>query len=168
MPAVLAGCGTSRPAAPHVYLSITRPSDGTLVRARGATIAGRVRPADAEVTVAGRRVAAIGGEFSTRVELTAGANVIDVTAAAPGSVAALTAIRVSRQVVVQVPDVVGTSPDDARTRLAAAGLIADVTNEDGVLDSLLPVSTAVCGTNPAAGQDVDRGATIKVVVAKLC
>ena len=127
-----------------------------------------MRPAAAAITVAGRQVAAIGGRFTTRVDLDAGTNVIDVTASAPGTVAALTAVRISRQVVVRVPDIVGNSPDDARAQLAAIGLLADVLNEDGVLDSLLPVSTAVCATDPSAGARADRGATVKVYVAKLC
>jgi hypothetical protein len=164
----LAGCGARHTLTRHVQLVVTAPADGALVLARSVRLSGRVRPGGATVTVAGRQVAAIAGRFATRVDLDAGANVIDVTASAPGTVAALTAVRVSRQVVVRVPDVVGNSPDDARTQLAAIGLLADVINEDGVLDSLLPVSTAVCGTDPGAGASADRGATVKVYVAKLC
>lgn len=165
----LAGCGGSAdddPARP-VFLKMTGPDDGAVIRADDVELTGRVTPG-ALVTVAGEPVAVRGGGFSARVALDAGGNVIDVMASRQGMRPSMTAVRVVRRLVVRVPDVVGDSPGDARERLAAAGLQVNVQEGGGLIDELLPVDRVVCDVEPDPGGTVDSGATVTLIVAKVC
>jgi Glucodextranase, domain B/PASTA domain len=166
---LLAACGGSGDDAAKrpVLLRLTGPGDGKIVRAEGVDVAGSVTPG-AVVTVRGERVAVTGGAFTARVPLDAGGNVIDVMASADGMAPAMTAVRVVRQLTVRVPDLAGDSPDNAKERLAAAGLRVDVHEAGGLIDELLPVDRVVCGSEPDAGSTVDSGSTVSISVAKVC
>jgi hypothetical protein len=166
----VAACGGSSSTAtkPPVRLSVDAPGDGTVVHASSVDISGRVSPAGASVTVLGRPATVAGGGFTATVPLGAGANVIDVMASAPAARPALTALRVMRQLQVRIPDVTGASPGEARSRLAQAGLRADVHASGGLLDDLLPTDPSVCDVRPAPGTRVDRGSTVRVRTAKVC
>jgi len=63
---------------------------------------------------------------------------------------------------VSVPDVVGDKEDGARSTLSDAGLKADVTEE--VSEDKDPGT--VLRQDPGSGQQVDKGSTVKLVVAK--
>jgi beta-lactam-binding protein with PASTA domain len=103
------------------------------------------------------------------VALAAGVNVIDVLASDGDARPALTAVRVKRIITVSVPDVRGLSPDDARKQLTAAGLKVDTQQTGGGLfDQLLGNSPRVCDTSPAAGDEVDAGATVTVTASRRC
>jgi beta-lactam-binding protein with PASTA domain len=91
-----------------------------------------------------------------------------VIATAPDRSPSLTAIRITRQALIEVPDVTGDSPEDARRQLVAAGLAVTIKDFVGPLEGLLPVDTTVCSTDPEAGSKVTRGTTVQVSVAKLC
>ena len=60
-------------------------------------------PGDAAVRVAGAEAEVDGGQFFAEVKLQPGGNVIDVTATAPGRRAATDAVRVLRDMRVEVP-----------------------------------------------------------------
>ena len=166
---LLAACGGSGDDAAKrpVLLRMTGPGDGRIVHAEGVEVSGTVTP-KAVVTVRGERVAVTAGAFSTRVPLDAGGNVIDVMASADGMAPAMTAVRVVRQLTVRVPDVAGDSPGNAKERLASAGLHVNVQEAGGLIDELLPVDRAVCGSEPDAGSTVDSGSTVTISVAKVC
>ncbi|MDX6648884.1 MAG: hypothetical protein QOJ97_835 [Solirubrobacteraceae bacterium] len=153
---------------PPVRLTLTGPGDGAVVRGEHVQLTGRVVPAAAGVSVGGEPVTVQGGRFSTAVALDAGGNVIDVMATAPQRSPALTAVRVIRQLTIRVPDVRGTSLDGAVARLSAAGLRPRLRDVGDLIDKLLPTAREVCGTEPGSGVTVDRGATVDVLVAKLC
>jgi len=80
----------------------------------------------------------------------------------------MTALRVTRRVPVEVPDVAGLSPEDATKALEGRGLRADVKRSGGLLDDLLPGSLGVCRTDPDAGERVRAGTAVSVEVAKSC
>jgi beta-lactam-binding protein with PASTA domain len=168
--ALAGGCGGDRPPPPPppVRLAITSPRDQEVVRRPQVELRGTVRPADAAVTVDGRRAAVVDGEFRATVALRPGTNVIDVLASAGRARPALTAIRVRRRVSVRVPDLVGLAVDDARARLTDLGLKADVSEQGGLFDRLLPGDPNVCSTDPGPGDEVDPGTTVRVVVARRC
>ena len=63
---------------------------------------------------------------------------------------------------VSVPDLVGDREDDARSTLDDAGLKADVTEEES--EDRDPGT--VLRQDPGSGQQVDKGSTVKLVVAK--
>ena len=109
----LNACGeTPRPATePRVKLKLTVPGDGRSTRATQVAVLGTVTPADAEVRVGGEVAEVSGGEFTADVELQPGANVIDVTAASPGRRPAADALRVVRDMRVEVPRLVGQERD---------------------------------------------------------
>ena len=166
-----AGCGDDEPAPPPkaaVALTIDAPGDLELVRAESVEIRGRVTPASSTVLVRGEKIRVSGGAFATSVGLDAGTNVIDVLASAPDTRPAMTALRVRKQVIVRVPDLVGSRPDDAAERLAGLGLESEEREGGGVFDSLLPGPPRVCDTDPAAGDQVDVGATVQLVTAREC
>jgi hypothetical protein len=166
--ALLAGCGSddNGPQRP-VYLKMTGPDDGTVLRSDDVELTGRVTPG-ALVTVEGEPVTERGGGFTARVPLDAGGNVIDVIASVRGMRPSMTALRVVRKLTVRIPDVIGDSPGDARERLAAAGLSVEVHEGGGLIDELLPVDRIVCNVDPDAGSTVDSGATVTLTVAKVC
>ena len=170
LPFLLAACGGSgddaaeRPVSHHM----TGPGDGKVVRGARVELTGRATPG-AIVLVSGERVSVTGnGVFSARVPLDAGGNVIDVMASADGMASSMTAVRIVRQLTVRVPDVAGDSPGNAKERLAAAGLHVNVQEAGGLIDELLPVDRAVCGSEPGAGSTVDSGSTVTISVSKVC
>jgi hypothetical protein len=164
------GGGGSPPArTPPVRLTVSAPADQGVVRDGSVDVSGTVRPAGATVTVRGQRAEVAGDSFHARVPLAAGVNVIDVLASDGDARPALTAVRVKRIVTVAVPDVRGLSPDDARKQLTDAGLKVDTQQAGGgFFDELLGQAPKVCDTSPAAGDEVDAGATVTVTAARRC
>lgn len=163
----LGACGERErtpPLAP-VELRLSAPADGLRVDERTVEVRGAVVPADARVRVDGVEADVRGGAFSATVTLRAGGNVIDVQAAASRHPAAMTAVRVTRLVGVEVPELAGYEAGDAVDALDALGLQADV--QSGFLDSILG-DGRVCGTSPEARTRVKAGTTITVIVGRTC
>jgi hypothetical protein len=168
-PLAIVGCGGgSTPKRPPVRLTLAAPSDGARLLQDTVHVSGTVWPAAASVSVAGRRVPVSGGSFDTDVQLLPGQNVVDVLAGAKDSAAAMTAVRVYREIMVEVPDLVGQKPSEASSALTAKGLKPDVQNGDSGFDFLLPGSRQVCATDPDAGSKVAPGSTVKLFTGKLC
>lgn len=171
--ALLGGCGGEdaeqppRPLEP-VRLLVTAPADTATVRGGNVDVRGRVSPAVSEVTVLGRPALVTAGRFSAVVPLEPGANVVDVIATAPRRAPALTALRVTRDVLVTVPQLVGVEEDELEAVLEPLGLRADVERGGGILDVLRPGTAAVCAQQPEAGTRVRRGRSVRVIVAKSC
>jgi len=172
--ATAAGCGgdggqqrVERASVP-VALAVTAPSDNAVVRTETVKIRGTVRPARAVVRVVGEEADVTGGVFSAEVALEPGANVIDVMATAPGRGPAMTAVRVTRELPVPVPDLGGLEVAEAQERVAEVGLALEVTEEGGLLDELLPGEPAVCEQDPSPGEEVRRGTTVDVEVRRSC
>jgi hypothetical protein len=165
-----AGCGSDRPerALGPVRLTVDGPPDGATVDRETVEVHGRVTPASARVYVGGDEAGVDGGAFSAVVRLDEGANVVDVQASAPRRAAAMTALRLIREVPVEVPDLKGQSQDDAVRRLEELGLRAKVERAGGLLDDILPGGRGVCRTQPAGGEHVRAGATVTVQVSKTC
>lgn len=169
-----ASCGGSDPEAraaralPPVRMTVTTPVDTATTRETHLTVRGSVKPPDAAVRVLGRSAEVVAGTFTADVDLDPGTNVIDVAATAPSYGPALTAVRVTREMPVKVPDLSGLSPDEARKRVAALGLELDQQDGGGLFDGLLPGDPGVCEQDPAAGDDAMRGTTVRVLVAKRC
>ena len=161
------GCGDDPDERP-VRLEITAPTDATVVDDDSVEVHGLVHPRRARVLVLGRRARVVRGEFRAVVPLREGSNLIDVGASARGATPAWDALRVTREVLVTVPDLTGATRDDAIDRLDALGLRAEVQEEGDLLDELLGGDWIVCLTEPPADTDVRRGARIGVVVARSC
>jgi hypothetical protein len=168
----LVGCGGNDPTAqkpkPPVQLRVSSPSDAALVLGTTVQVSGSVSPSTAQVQVQGRRAQVSGGRFSSQVALEPGPNVIDVAATARNHAAALTAFRVTREQRVTVPDLVGSGVDDAERKIERRGLSLERKRGGGFLDSLVPKGLGVCEQEPAAGSEVRRGTTVRVVVARAC
>jgi hypothetical protein len=170
----VASCGGSdagsraAKALPQVHVAVTSPVDTATTRADTVTVRGTVDPPGASVSVLGRPAEVVGSAFTAQVSLDPGANVIDLAATAPRRDPALTAIRVTREMLVDVPDLRGASPDEARAAVRGAGLRYEEHNGDGFLDGILPGSPGVCEQDPAPGKSVPRGTTVKVLVEKRC
>ena len=139
-----------------------------MVRDGSVEVRGRVRPSGARVLVSGRRASVSAGEFRATVALRSGPNVLDVAASAPAAKPAWAAVRVTRQVLVRVPDVVGESKADAVDRLEAIGLRTQVSEDRGLLDPLLPLKLHACETSPEAGVELRKGSLVHLVVSKGC
>src|SRR5262249_2551879 len=124
IPLAVAACGnTARPASgPRVTLSLNAPGDTKSVRADSVRVQGTVSPSGASVEVNGKSASVSGGSFSADVSLSPGDNVIDVTASAPGRRPDADAVRVTRDMRVEIPDLVGHAADDAASRLKGLGL----------------------------------------------
>src|SRR5215217_4938915 len=159
------GCGDA-PAERPVRLEITAPTDAAVVRDGRVEVRGLVRPRRARVLVLGRPARVVRGEFRLVVPLQVGSNLIDVGASARGAAPAWNALRVTREVVVRVPDVIGASRDDAVSQLEALGLRAEVDEEGDLLDELLGGDWFVCATRPPAGSGVPSGSEVRVTVAR--
>jgi Glucodextranase, domain B/PASTA domain len=170
IPLAAAACGaTPRPASdPRVTLQLSAPGDGRPVRAKSVEVRGTVSPSGASVQVNGESAQVSGGEFAADVALAPGANVIDVTASAPGRRADADALRVTRDVRVKVPELVGTARADALDRLDRLGLRPREQRGGGFLDDIVPAALQVCLTDPPAGELVDPGTAVTVVVARNC
>jgi beta-lactam-binding protein with PASTA domain len=97
-----------------------------------------------------------------------GSNLIDVGASARGAAPAWNALRVTREVLVKLPDLTGATEDDAMARLDALGLRAEVQEEGDLLDELLGGDWIVCATRPRAGSELPRGASVQLTAAKAC
>jgi hypothetical protein len=179
LPAVLAaagvlaaGCGGGdrppRPPSKHVRLEIAAPSDGSTLRRGTADVRGTVSPRSSSVSVLGRPALVTGGRFTVVVPLEPGVNVIDVMATAPRRLPTLTALRVTRDVLVDVPALEGLTEDEVRARLDPLGLDVNVERGGGLFDVLRPGDPRVCEQEPAAGARVRRGREVVVVLAKRC
>ena len=170
--ALLGGCGGEDPAPARalqpVRLLITAPADEAIVRGGTVDVRGRVTPTVAEVTVLGHPALVTQGRFTVVVPLEPGANVVDVIATAPRRKAALAALRVTRDVLVTVPQLVGVEEDELARVLEPLGLRAEVEHGGGILDALRPGPVAVCEQDPRAGARVRRGRSVRVLMAKRC
>jgi hypothetical protein len=162
-----AGCGDSDPPTP-VTLDIVSPADAGTVHERAVEVRGRVDPPDARVLVRGQPATVSGGAFRAYVPLREGSTVIDVGGYRSGATAAWTAVRVARQVVVTVPDLAGTPEDEAVAQLEDLGLRAQVVEDGGLLDSLLPTDWTVCASQPDAGAKLPKGTLVRLAVSKTC
>src|SRR3954471_2641882 len=137
----LAGCGSTplpRRALAPVRLTVDAPQDPSTVDSSKVEVHGQVWPPAATVLVAGDEAGVERGGFSAVVDVHEGANVIDVTAAAPRRAAAMTAVRVVRRVRVTVPPLAGVSTDDPVAKLLKLGLKAQLERGGGLLDDILP------------------------------
>lgn len=171
--AAVAGCGGDddgppKPPTEHVRLEISAPADGATVRRGTADVRGSVSPRAASVTVLGRPALVNDGRFTVVVPLEPGINVIDVMATAPRRLPTMTALRVTRDILVTVPDLTGLLEDELDARLDPLGLRADVERGGGLFDVLRPGEPVVCRQEPEAGARVRRGREVLVVVAKRC
>jgi uncharacterized Zn-binding protein involved in type VI secretion len=169
--AILAGCGDEPPPAQpteHVRLDISGPSDGSILRRGTADVRGSVSPQSSAVTVLGRPALVTGGRFTVVVPLEPGVNVIDVIATASRRLPTMTALRVTRDVLVTVPALEGMLEDEVRARLEPLGLRVDFERAGGLFDVLRAGDPQVCEQEPEAGTRVRRGREVVVVVAKRC
>lgn len=170
---MVGGCGgdgeprASRAPAP-VQLVVSVPSDMAVVRDDSVAVQGTVTPARAEVQVLGRAAEVTGGRFTASVPLEPGANVIDVIATARGRETAMTALRVTREVPVTVPNLAGLDADEVESELRDVGLRADIDEEGDFIDEFLPQDPTACSQDPEPGAQVRRGTTVHVVVSKTC
>jgi hypothetical protein len=167
---LVAGCGDDEPPAPpaKVRLAVNTPADAAVVEGDEVQISGTVAPARARVVILGEAVDAASGRFSTSVALDPGANVIDVAASADGRSPAVTAIRVVREMPVEIPDLQGKRPDSAVQQLEALGLRVEVQEGGSILDELFGGERRVCGSDPEAGETVRPGTTVVLEVAAGC
>jgi hypothetical protein len=171
--AAAAGCGgddgeRSQRASVPVVLDVSSPADNSVVRTETVEVRGTVEPADSAVRVLGRQADVSGGEFSAEVALEPGANVVDVIATARGRGPAMLAVRVTRELPVEVPDLGGLEVEEAQGRIGDAGLELEVTEGGGLFDDLLPGEPAVCEQDPEPGTEVRRGTTVHVEVRRAC
>jgi hypothetical protein len=120
------------------------------------------------VEVNGKSASVSGGSFDADVPLSPGENVIDVTASAPGRRPDADAVRVTRDMRVEIPDLVGQTSDDAKSRLKGLGL--DVTEEHSgnFLDRFFGGQEQVCEVHPGSGELVDPGTTVTLTLAPDC
>jgi len=163
------GDGGGSPAAPgRVSLEVIAPADGTLVRGGTVDVRGRVRPQSAQVRVLGRPALVMDGRFTVVVPLEPGPNVVDVAASAGRRRPAFTALRVTRDILVTVPDLTGTVEEELASELDPLGLRPSVERAGGLLEALRSGPRVVCEQQPAAGGRVRRGRTVQVLVAKRC
>jgi hypothetical protein len=153
---------------PRVTLKLSAPNDAKTLRADRVRVQGTVSPAGARVEVDGEQAAVNGGTFVADVALQPGGNVIDVTATAPGLRADADAVRVTRDIRVEVPRLVGADHQDAAGRLRALGLDPHEQRGGNFLDRFIPGALTVCETRPAAGALVDPHSAVTVVVARSC
>lgn len=167
--AALAGCGADEPrVAGRVQLEVAAPIDTAVTEEEQVVLRGSVRPAGARVAVRGEPATVTAGTWEAEVELDPGPNVIDVSAIARDRRPAVRAIRVVRQLPVEVPDVEGDDPQEAVQRLEAVGLRAQVRRGGGLLDQLLPATIGVCAADPEPGTEVRVGTTVTLEVARVC
>ncbi len=171
--ALVCGCGggdeqgAARAAKP-VVLSVSAPVDLAVVQEDSVEVRGSVEPEGAAVRVVGEPADVSGGVYTASVPLEPGVNVIDVMATARGRDPAMTALRVTREMPVAVPDLSGLEVDEAQEELAGAGLELEVQEGGGLLDELLPGDPVVCEQSPDEGEEVRRGSTVEVLVARSC
>ena len=151
-----------------VEVSLTAPADAGTTRDERIEIAGTVKPASATVQVLGSEVAVEDGRFSTEVALEPGANLIDVAGSARGRRPDFAALRVIREQLVVLPDLVGRDADTAQEQLEGLGLEVRAEASGGFFDPLLPGDPSVCAMEPLAGEQVLPGTEITLQVARDC
>ena len=105
---------------------------------------------------------------SATVPLQAGSNLIDVGASAHGAAPAWNALRITREVLVTLPDLIGAIRADAIDQLDALGLRAKVEEDGDLLDELLGGDWIVCASDPPAGSNVRRGSSVHLAVSRSC
>lgn len=166
---VLSACGgTPQPTTePRVKLELDAPNSGGTTREDHIAVSGKVTPADAAVQVMGIEARVAGGQFTAEVDLQPGGNVIDITASSPGRRSATDAVRFVRDMRVDVPELVGKSPEDATAALEAAGLVEVVEEDGNWLDRLLG-NPQVCATRPPAGTPVAKGTKVVLETSRGC
>jgi Glucodextranase, domain B/PASTA domain len=167
----LTGCAGEHapsPLPPPVKITLAAPDDRAVVRDAVVEVRGTVSPAAARVTVLGVPAAVSDGSFSARVPLAEGPNVVDVAATASGSSPGLAALRVTREVRVNVPDLIGEPAGEALDALAKLGLKAQEERGGGLFDGLLPGERKVCDTDPRGGAQVRPRTEVRVLTAKSC
>ena len=167
---LLSACGeTPRPSSePRVKLKLDLPDDGGMTRDDHVAVRGTVTPADAAVQIAGKDAQVAGGEFTAEISLRPGGNVIDVTATASGRRPATDALRVLRDMRIEVPALVGQDPEQAIATLRAAGLKGVEERGGNWLDRLLPGDITVCALRPGAGALLDKGSRVTLETARDC
>jgi hypothetical protein len=168
---LVSACGEEEreaPAPKPVRLSLTGPGDGAVIDGDRVQVTGTVAPGAARVLVRGEPAEVSDGRFSADVALDPGANVVDISAAATGRSPALAALRLVRQMPVEIPDLSGVAPDEAVARLEGLGLRPELREGGGLFDDLRPGTVGVCGTDPEAGEQVRPGTFVEVEVAKVC
>jgi predicted small lipoprotein YifL len=167
----LAGCGSHDPPprdpAP-VRITIEEPADASVVSADTLELRGRVSPSRATVVVAGEPTPVSSGAFSATVALQEGANVIDVAASMPGRSSAFTALRVTYDPRVTVPDLHGAVDEEAADRLTDLGLDPSREAVGGLLDEFRGGPRRVCESEPAAGTLVEPGTDVVLRTSKRC
>jgi hypothetical protein len=166
----LAGCGAeARPATtPRVKLDLAAPADGGMLRAQTVAVSGTVAPSGAAVLVAGQPAKVDGGTFTATVALAPGGNVIDVTASSPGHRPASDALRVIRDMRIELPKLAGYDEEDAVSRLKELNLTAAEKRTDNWLDRLFSGAARVCSTAPRAGTLVQPHSQVTLLVAGNC
>jgi hypothetical protein len=166
----MSACGeTPKPAGnARVSLKLSLPNDGGTTRDANVVVRGTVSPADAAVRVGGRDADVEAGEFSLQVDLDPGRNVIDVAATSPGRRPATDAVRVTRDMRVPVPDLVGLEVDQAKSALGDAGLKVQEEQGGSWLDRVIPGTDHVCESDPVAKTPVDKGTTVTILTARQC
>ena len=165
-----AGCGGGDRSAPRppVRLTLDAPTDRESVDADVIAVRGRVWPAGARVLVDGREAHSDGRSFTAEVPLEPGMNIIDVVAGARERPSAMTAVRVTRVVLVEVPELSGQAPSEAARALRELGLVPELRKRGGLLDEILPGTYGVCSTDPDAGTRIAPGERVAVDYAKSC
>ncbi len=163
----LAACGAQGPD-PRVTLELDAPRDPATVRAETVEVRGTVSPPGARVLVAGKPAEREGGSFSATVALRPGGNVIDVTATAAGARPDVGAVRVMRDIRVEIPALAGEDSDTAQERLEALGLEPAPERGGGFLDRFVLGALKVCETSPSKGTLVQPHSRVIVVIARKC
>jgi hypothetical protein len=166
----LSACGeTPRPTTePRVKLKLSLPDDGRSIRDDRVLVRGTVTPADATVQVAGRTASVDSGQFSLTVPLDPGGNVIDVAATSPGRRPATDAVRIIRDMSVEIPALRGQSYTDAVDALKQLGLSASEDRGGTWLDKVLGTQFRVCTTQPVAGSLVQPKTNVIVATGPDC
>jgi Glucodextranase, domain B/PASTA domain len=164
----LSACGGSAPPPARVGLHVGSPGDGAHVLQSTVTVSGTVSASVSSVQVLGHSVPVSHGAFSVKVALNPGTNMVDVLAGAHGAQAAMSVVRVVRELQVPVPDLIGSSPATAQQRLTAMHLGERLEKTSYPLDFLVPRPYQVCSTSPAPGQPVPPASTVTVTISKTC
>ena len=152
----------------RVRLEVTAPADETLVRGGTVDVRGRVSPKGAQVRVLGRPALVTDGAFTVVVPLAPGPNIVDVAATAGRRRPAFAALRVTRDILVTVPELGGVAEEELEAQLEPLGLRPAIERAGGILEALRGGPRTVCEQQPAAGERVRRGRSIEVLVAKRC
>ena len=149
-------------------LDVTAPADETLVRGGTVDVRGRVSPTGAQVRVLGRPALVTDGAFTVVVPLEPGPNIVDVAATAGRRRPAFAALRVTRDILVTVPDLGGVAEEELEAQLEPLGLRPAIERAGGMLEALRAGPRTVCEQRPARASACVAGAAIEVLVAKRC